>query len=101
MAEKRLNRLPLSWISEASWASSLSELGAGSADREPLRVEEARIVLPLTREEFAISADPGELQHHGCIGPAVLGFTEENLQRLFGRETARILSSSHFPSFSN
>src|SRR6267154_1318512 len=41
-------------------------------------------------EVFAVSADLGELQHHGCIEPAVPGFGIESLQGFFGMESSSV-----------
>ena len=57
---------------------------------EPLRVVGGQHCSSPDREVFAVSADLGELQHHGCIEPAVPGFGIKSLQGFFGMESSPV-----------
>src|SRR6266478_2933248 len=57
---------------------------------EPLRVVGGQHCSSPRGEVFAVSADLGELQHHGCIEPAVPGFGIESLQGFFGMESSPV-----------
>src|SRR6266446_168716 len=60
------------------------------AASQPLRVVGGQHRSSPHGEVFVVSADLGELPHHGRIEPAVLGFGIESLQGFFGRESSPV-----------